>query len=135
MPGVELAAFGSEDAREDFVVLKTKCLDARHERLEGEGERVAQREHDDRDNDVEHATAVPEVRGPGPDERAECRVGQAEGRETGEGDGVGAEAQQAVEEFYTRLERARRPTARFGEQADEAECEGEDGECRTREDY
>src|ERR1019366_3570311 len=56
---MELAALGSEDAREDFVVLETKGLDTRHERLEGEGEGVAQREHDDRDNDVEHATAVP----------------------------------------------------------------------------
>src|ERR1035438_6247437 len=98
---MELAALGSEDAREDFVVLETKGLDTRHERLEGEGEGVAQREHDDRDNDVEHATAVPEVRGPGPDERTECRVGQTEGREAGEGNGVGPEAQKNGKEVHT----------------------------------
>src|ERR1039458_9606486 len=41
VPGVELTAFGDEDAREDFVVLEAKRLDARDEGVEGERQGAA----------------------------------------------------------------------------------------------
>ncbi len=82
-----------------------------------------------------NATAgSPELRRPRPHERAQRRVGETEGGQTSERDRVGAEAQDPVKEFDARLERTRRPTARFSEQTSESEPEGEGGENRSCDD-
>ena len=96
---MKLAPLGGEDAREDLVVLEAQCLHARDEGFEGEGEGVAHGEDQGGGDDTEHAPGAPERRGPAPYQGAEGGVGEAERGEAGEGDGVGAEAKDGVEEF------------------------------------
>ena len=89
MPGVEPASLTDEHAREQFVVLQPKCLNADNQAFESERDRIADDECDDADNG-QPATADERRRG-GPHKSFDRSVHQPERGETCERDEIGTD--------------------------------------------
>ena len=118
--GPERAPLDLEHTGEELVVLQPQRLDRGYQRLESEGDGIADDEDGD-GGDGSGGAAMPQAGRGGPDDPAEHGVGEAERGEAGEGDDVGAEADHQVDHLDAGLQRTAGSAAGAGQQTDVGE--------------